>query len=185
LTVNARASHGTPLAGTGCVRSSICAVLAVIASPSSRAEAEPLWQAEVRAGYGIAMGGSGEWVSKRPTPLTLAAIARFAVHDEPALAGYGGLLIETLDRNAAGAVFGVQLTPRNGALRLSAGGSWIAAPYTLWGPTTSLGVCVRAGAGTSLCSDLQLTAYVGGNDLPEGRTVTQGQFVLGIVFDAH
>jgi hypothetical protein len=162
----------------------LCA-LAVLASLGSRAAADPLWQAEVRAGYGIAMGGSGEWLSQRPTPLTLAMIARFAFNEDPPLSGYGGLLIETLDRNAAGAVFGVQLTPAGSPLRLSAGGSWIATPYTLWGPTTSLGVCVRATARTSLCSDLELTAYVGGSDLPEGRTVTQGQLVLGVVFDAH
>lgn len=182
--MSAGAPRGTLLAVARRVRPSICA-LVVIASLGGRADADPLWQAEVRAGYGIAMGGSGEWLSQRPTPLTIAAIARFAFEVDPPLAGYGGLLIETLDRNSAGAVFGVQLTPRDSPLRISAGGSWIATPFTLWGPTTGLGVCVRATARTSLCSDLELTAYVGGSDLPEGRIVTQGQLVLGIVFDAH
>lgn len=49
----------------------------------SRAAAEPLWQAELRAGYGIAVSGSGLEMTRRPTPLTLAAIASFSCSETP------------------------------------------------------------------------------------------------------
>jgi len=151
---------------------------------SADAAADPLWQAELRAGYGVAVSGSGMALSTRPTPLTLAATVAFAFNEEPPLAGYGGLMIETLDRNAAGTVFGVQLTPHGSPLRLSAGGVWLVAPYTLWGATASAGACMHATARVGLCGDVQLTAYVAGTDLAGGRTVNQAQFVIGMVFDA-
>jgi hypothetical protein len=146
--------------------------------------ADPLWQAELRAGYGVAVGGSGAAMSTRPTPLTLAAIASFAFNEDPPLAGYGGLLIETLDRSAVGAAFGVTLAPRGSRLRLSGGGSLLVEPYTLWGATTSAGACLHATLQTRLCGDLQLTAYFAGSDLADGHTVTQVQLVIGLVFDA-
>lgn len=158
--------------------------LALAAFGATAAAADPLWQTELRAGYGVAVSGSGPEMSARPTPLTLAAIVSYAFNDEPPLWGYGGLAVEMLDRNAAGTVFGVTLVPRGSRLRFSGGGSVLIAPYTLWGATASIGACVHATRRFGLCGDAQLTAYVAGSDLPDGRTVTQAQFVVGLVFDA-
>src|SRR5204863_6501627 len=103
-----------------------------------------LWQAEIHAGYGLAVSGSGAAMSRRPTPLTITAVVAFAVEADPPLAGYAGLVVETLDRNAAGAVFGVKLSPHGSHLHLARGGIAVLAPYTLWGATASGGACVHA-----------------------------------------
>jgi len=160
------------------------ACLAIIALGSGRAIADPLWQAEVRAGYGIAMGGRGDRMSTRPTPLTLAAIAAFAFNVDPPLMGYGGLLVETLDRNSVGSTFGVRLALPGSRLRLSAGGVWLFAPSMLLGATAGGGTCRQLGSRVGLCGELQLTAYFAGDDLAPGRTVTQAELVIGVVFDA-
>ncbi len=174
------------LAASGAVRPFIACTTLVVAGAlgaNRAAAADSLWQAEVRAGYGIAVGGSGARMSTRATPLTLAAIASFAFNEEPPLWGYGGLIVETLDRNAAGVVFGVRVSPRD-SLRLSVGGTWLVAPYTLFGVTASAGSCRRALPHADVCGDVQLTEYIAGSDLAEGHTVTQVQLVVGVVFDA-
>src|SRR4051812_36884198 len=145
---------------------------------------EPLWQVELRLGYGLAMGGNGARMSKRPSPLTVAADVLFAFNEDPSLWGYGGLIVETLDRNSVGSVFGVQLKPRDSRWRLSGGGTWIVAPYMMAGVTASGGACKRMSRLLNLCGDAQLTAYFAGSDLADGRTVTQVQLVLGALFDA-
>lgn len=148
----------------------------------SPARADSLWEAELRLGYGVSLGGSGGMTSTRPTPLNVTAIGSVAVREEPRMYAYGGLVVETLDRNAVGAVAGVRLAPPDRAIRLAAGGAWLFAPYSLWGVTASGGACRRGSV--AICGDVQLTAYFAGSDLAEGRTVTQVQAVLGIVFDA-
>jgi hypothetical protein len=151
---------------------------------SAPAAADPLWQAEIHAGYGVAGAGSGQQLSVRPTPFTITAIAAFAFNADPPLMGYGGLVVETLDRNAAGVVFGVELSPHGSPLHLAGGGIALVAPYTLWGATASAGVCLHAVRSIGLCGDLQLTAFIAGSDLADDRTVTQAQLVAGLVFDA-
>jgi hypothetical protein len=157
-----------------------CAARSAVASPA----ADPLWQLELHAGYGLTFGGIASQVRWRSTPLTLTAIAAIAVIDDPAIAGYGGLVVETLDRNAAGAVFGVELHPRGSRLHFAGGGVYVVAPYTLWGATASTGACFHAVPAVALCGDVQLTAFVAGSDLPDGTAATQIQLVLGMVFDA-
>ena len=147
------------------------------------AAAEPLWQAELRMGYGLAVSGSGTAMSTRASPLMVAATIAMAVEDTPPLAGYGGLVVETLDRNAAGAVFGVRMASENSRLRLAGGGIWLIAPYSIYGATASVGACTHLSRRVGLCGDVQLTAYIAGSDLADGHTVTQGQLVAGMVFD--
>jgi hypothetical protein len=160
------------------------AALAALLGSSRPSAAEPLWQAEVRAGYGLAVSGNGTQMSTRATPLTVSAIAAFAFNEDPPLAGYGGLTVEMVDRSSVGTVFGVILRPHDSRLRLSAGGVYIMAPYTLWGMTASAGLCFHIASRTGLCADAQLTAYIAGSDLADGRTSTAGQGLLGLVFDA-
>lgn len=143
-----------------------------------------MWEAELRLGYGVSVAGSGGMTSTRPTPLTIQAIGSVAISDEPAMATYGGLAVETLDRSSVGAVAGVRLSPHDSRLRLTGGGIWVFAPYTLWGATASGGACRRHTGSIGICGDLQLTAYFAGTDLAPGHTVTQIQAVLGMVFDA-
>lgn len=167
-------------------RSLIVTGVVALASPTAggRAAADPLWQAEVRAGYGIAIGGSGARMSTRASPVTLAAIAAIATSVEPPLSGYGGLLVEALDRNSVGSVFGIKWAPHDSRLRLSGGGTWLLAPYMLFGATASVGACMRWKPRIGVCGDLQLTAYFAGDDLADGRSVTQVQLGAGLVFDA-
>jgi hypothetical protein len=146
---------------------------------------DSLWHAEVRAGYGVSTGGSGSRMTTRTTPLTLQALVGFALEDDPPLDGYGGLTVQTLDRNAVGGVFGVTLAPRDSRWHLSGGGEWIVAPFGLVGATASGGMCSRRSALVELCGDLQLTAYFAGSDLAEGHTVTQLQLMFGVMFDAR
>jgi hypothetical protein len=161
------------------------ALVVVAALGSSRpSAAEPLWQAEIRAGFGVAVSGNGTQMSTRTTPLTVAAIAAFAFNEDPPLAGYGGFTVEMVDRSSVGTVFGVTLRPHDSHLRLSGGGVYIVAPYTLWGVTASAGLCFHITSRTGLCADAQLTAYFAGSDLADGRTSTAGQGLLGLVFDA-
>ena len=149
----------------------------------SRVGADPLWDAEVRLGYGVAVGGGGGMTSTRATPLTIAALGSVAVEEEPHLSAYGGITAETLDRSSVGALAGVKLAP-TAHVRLTGGGAWIAAPYTLWGATGSIGTCGHMSRGMGLCGDVLLTSYFSGSDLPKGRSVTQFQLALGMVFDA-
>jgi hypothetical protein len=142
-----------------------------------------LLQAELRLGYGVSMGGGGGHMATRATPLNVAAIAALAIRDEPRVYAYGGLAAETLDRNTVGALGGVRLAPSGSPLRLAAGAAWWFAPYTLYGATASGGACWRR-SGIGVCGDIQLAVYVAGSDLAEGRTLTQVQGVLGVVFDA-
>jgi len=165
------------------VRAPVLALLAM-AAPHTPAFADPApYQIEIHAGYGVAASGSAMALITRPSPVTVTGIIAVATSADPPVAGYGGLTVETVDRTGAGAVAGVELLPHN-HLHLAGGGVVMVAPYTLWGVNASIGVCGHFIKSAALCGDLQLTAFIAGDDLPEGRTVTQGQFVIGLVFDA-
>ena len=155
-------------------------VLALLAL-ASPAAADPLSEAELRLGYGIAVAGSGAMTSARATPLTLTATGSIAIGELPPLAAFGGVVVETLDRSSAGATGGVRLTA--GPLRLAGGGTAILAPRTMWGAMASGGVCRRVISRIELCGDVEITAFIAGTDLAPGRTVTQMQAVLGMVLD--
>lgn len=162
----------------------VCGSALTLVLAVAPAAAEPLWQFEIHAGYGVASSGRGTEITQRMTPLTLSGIVAAAFNADPPLAGYGGLIVETLDRNAAGMVFGVQLHPHDSHLRFTGGGVYMVAPYTLWGASGSAGLCFHPVDAAALCTEVQLTAFVAGDDLPDGRSLTQGQLVLGLVFDA-
>lgn len=159
------------------------ALLALAASHARAFADPPPWQLEIHAGYGVAASGSNTSLVTRPSPVTLTGIVAIATSVDPPVAGYGGLAVEAVDRSGAGVVFGVELLPHD-HLRLAGGGVYMVAPYTMWGATASVGLCGHFIRSAALCGDLQLTAFIAGDDLPDGRAVTQGQFVLGLVFDA-
>jgi len=138
-------SPGTSLAVPSRVRT-----LLLILALCSRVGADPLWDAEVRLGYGVAVGGGGGMTSTRPTPLSIAVLGSVLVNEEPMLSGYGGLTVETLDRNSIGVLGGVKLVPQGSPLRLMGGGTWVFAPLTLWGATASGGACGHVSHGMGM-----------------------------------
>lgn len=171
--------------------------LAVMGVNHAAAESQPpLYGVELRVGYGVEMGGNGAEASPstkamaesssgivaRTSPITISGIVAIAIREQPWINAYGGMVAETIDRNAVGAVAGLQLPIRGTPLRAAGGGTYIFAPFTLWGATASLGACKRGRLG--VCGDVMLTSYFAGTDLAEGRTVTQVQAAIGVVFDA-
>lgn len=157
-------------------------LIAVVLCAGAGAHADTLWDAELRFGYGVTRGGAAGAMTTRASPLTVTAMAAWAFNDDPPLMGYGGLSLETLDRNSIGAVFGVKMAAF-GPFHVAAGGTWIFAPYTLWGATATLGACKRVGKAVQACGDLQLVEYFAGTDLPHHHAITEAQLAFGIVFD--
>lgn len=154
----------------------------VLGERGAHAEREPsLWEAELRLGYGVSMTGGDEMSSTSTTPLDVSAILAIAIREEPRVYAFGGIVAETLERTGVGVVAGVRLAPGSGAIRVAAGGTWIAAPATLWGAMGSAGVCLRGALG--LCLDAELTSYFAGTAIGPDQTITQVQLVAGLVFD--
>ena len=165
--------------------SAIFAAAARVAAADPATFEEPsLWDVQVRGGYGVELDGGQGPVGARPSPLTVQAAVSVAVVDEPRLYGYGGMMVETLNRGSVGAIGGIELRPDGSAFHVAGGGAWVFDPYTLWGATASAGACSRRGKLASFCGDLQLTAYFTGSDLGMKRDDTQIQFALGVKFDA-
>jgi len=158
-------------------------LLTLGAAHVARAEPQSMWDAELRLGYGVAVGGNQGMTTTRSSPLTIAAMASYAIEQDPPLSLYGGATLETLDRTSVGTVFGVKLTP-DSPLRVSAGGAWVFAPTTLWGATASVGACTRVARSVKACADVQIAAYFAGTDLPEGSAMTVVQLAMGLVIDA-
>jgi hypothetical protein len=155
--------------------------LLVLLALTGVAGAEPLWDAELRLGYGFEMVGGDNMTATHSAPMTIEGIAAYAVNDDPWLYGYGGFLLETMDRNSIGSTGGIQLA--SGALRARIGGVYIFAPLSLYGANASTGVCKRMTRNLKACGDLSITEYFAGKDLAEGHAVTQVQLVLGMVID--
>ena len=164
----------------------------VVQPPRARADGKPevhgevdepaLWTAEVRTAYGVLVGGGSGRASVRSSPLVLAARVAWAFNDQPRLAGYGGLVVETLDRTGVGGEAGVVLQPSARA-RLRAGAIAMVAPYRVYGGALGGGRCL-AGA-LHVCFDLDADVFVGGSDLPSGGAAVQLMLGVGIGFDAR
>lgn len=155
-------------------------ILAALAAPAA---AQPLWEAELRMGYGVSMGKETDMsTTHRTTPLTLEATGAIAISDEPEVSTYGGILVETVQRNSFGFVGGVKLRVPEMPVHVAAGAVFVYAPDTRWGASASGGMCKDKGA-LAMCVDLQLTNYFAGDAIDKGHTVTEIQLVLGIGFD--
>lgn len=161
--------------------------LLIVCALATLAHADPsLWDGELRLGYGVALGDDGgKTMTTRSSPLSIAAIASVYINDDPPLSAFGGLTLETIDRNSVGAVAGIRLSPDGTALRFAIGGTYIVAPYTMMGALASGGTCHRMAHTFKICGDVQLTSYFAGTDLPRGHMVTEAQLVIGVVIDGH
>jgi len=159
-------------------------LIVILAGATAHADPlAPLWDAEVRLGYGLAVASGDGMTAPRAAPLTIEANVAFAIQDEPRLYAYAGGIAETLDRSAMGASGGLQL--EQGPMRLRGGAVYFFAPYTLFGATVSGGGCHHIGGTTRVCGDVQLTEYFAGTDLVTGHASTQVQLVIGMVFDGN
>ncbi|HET9991980.1 MAG TPA: hypothetical protein VFQ65_25800 [Kofleriaceae bacterium] len=145
--------------------------------------APPLWDAELRLGYGLQVSSGDGMTAPRAAPLTVEGLAAFALQDDPLVYAYAGGVVETLDRSAIGASGGVQI--ESGPMRLRGGAVYFFAPYTLFGATASGGGCHRVAKTMRACADVALTEYFAGTDLVQGHAATQVQLVLGMVFDGN
>jgi hypothetical protein len=159
------------------------ALLLILVASTAHADPAPLWDAELRLGYGLQVSSGDGMTAPRAAPLTIEGVAAFALQEEPRLYAYAGGIVETLDRSAIGASGGVQI--ESGPMRLRGGAVYFFAPYTLFGATASGGGCHHMGKTVRLCADLALTEYFAGTDLVQGHAATQVQLVFGMVFDGN
>lgn len=159
------------------------ALLLLLIASTVHADPAPLWDAELRLGYGLQVSSGDGMTAPRAAPLTVEGLAAFALQDEPRLYAYAGGVVETLDRSAIGASGGIQVD--SGPMRLRGGAVYFFAPYTLFGATASGGGCHHVGKTVRVCGDVQLTEYFAGTDLVQGHAATQVQLVLGMVFDGN
>jgi len=155
----------------------------LLVASTAHADPAPLWDAELRLGYGLQVASGDGMTAPRAAPLTIEGVAAFALQEEPRLYAYAGGIVETLDRSAIGASGGIQI--ESGPMRLRGGAVYFFAPYTLFGATASGGGCHHMGKTIRLCADLALTEYFAGTDLVQGHAATQVQLVFGMVFDGN
>jgi|GEM_PF-1634457 len=139
---------------------------------------------EARIGQGISMGGGQGTSTVRMSPLWIGVLADYAINDQPWTTVWGSIYVEGDDRGGVGLQGGLRVYPGRGDVRAGIGLSSVIAPYTIVGPVASLGRCWSVTDGFSLCGDVEATAFVFGNDLPEGRIASQVQGLLGVRFDA-
>jgi len=137
---------------------------------------------EVRGGYGLSVGGGAGSTNYRLSPVTLSVLGEIAVQTQPWTTIYGGLIMEGSDRAAVGVSAGVRAQPPGSRLRIGAGGVLIFSPYSVYGPSVTLGRCFFDSL--RLCSDLEAIVFLAGSDVPDDRVAAQVQLVVGIAFTA-
>ncbi len=143
-------------------------------------ESLPLWEAEVKIGYGITQATEEGMSHTHKGPLLFSALGAVAVNDDPHVYAVGGLVGQAMDRTSIGVSAGARLVVPGTPVRLTGQGVWMVAPKTLWGATASGGACVGKGS-LGLCADVAVTAYVAGTALPKDELELQVAFLLGVV----
>lgn len=141
--------------------------------------AHPLWEAELQVGYGITKHTDEGMSHSAVGPMSFAALASIAINEEPRAYAVGGLVGETLERDAIGVTAGARLVVPNTPVRVTGAGVWMVAPKTLWGASAAAGACWGQGT-LALCADVQMTAYVAGTALPKDELELQFAFVIGV-----
>jgi hypothetical protein len=134
------------------------------------------------AGSGITRGGSGHNSSTERTPLFIdASVRRYT--DEEAIMAIGGSLRIELERNS-----GVAIAPRFelrhqiGKLELRPGVAipFFFAPRTMLGPEVSITARYLLMPRIGVVGMLMADAFVAGNDVPHGTTVTMLNILFGV-----
>ncbi len=141
----------------------------------------PLAAVEARVGHGVAVGGGSGQFNVRSSALTFSALGEVAIRDTPWTSILLGGMFEGGDRSTAGVIGGVRVRPESLPVRASLGLIAILTPVTALGPVATAGYCsVR---GLRFCLDVEASAFVVGDDLPERKIAAQLQLVLGVGFD--
>lgn len=140
---------------------------------------------EGEAGAGISIGGGKAGPSiLRASPITLSLTLDYAIRYKPWMSVYGGIRGEAWGRAGLGGLIGLRVRPTRGAFRIGTAFVAMLWPYTIAGIAGHVGTCPKIGKTFRLCADAEVTAYVLGGDLPQGRVTAQLQGMLGGAFDA-
>ncbi len=172
------------------MRVRLCLLIAVMLGfPIGQATADPvkerapLGMAEARIGQGLALGGGSGESTWRLSPLSISALASYAVNTEPWISVYGGLVFEGRSRAAIGGTLGFRINPQAGRNRVAVAAVVMGLPFSAYGASVGLGRCIGVDGGMGFCTDLEATVFALGSDIPQERIATQVQAVLGVAFD--
>jgi len=145
----------------------------------------PLLLVEGQAGMGITIGGGSHGPSVvRAAPVTMTLTLDYAIRYKPWLSVYGGIRGEAWNRAGLGGLVGLRVRPTRGAFRVGTAFVAMLWPYSIAGIAGHAGFCPKVAGTFHLCADGEVTAFVVGGDLPQGRVAAQLSFMLGGAFDA-
>jgi hypothetical protein len=145
----------------------------------------PLLLVEAEAGIGFSLGGGSKGPSVlRASPITTSLVLDYAIRYKPWISVYGGIRGEAWNRAGLGGLIGLRVRPTRGAFRIGTAFVAMLWPYSIAGIAGHAGACPKVGGTFHLCADAEVTAYVLGGDLPQGRVAAQFQLMLGGAFDA-
>lgn len=145
----------------------------------------PLLRVEAEAGAGMTLGGGSHGPSViRAAPITMTLTLDYAIRYKPWLSVYGGIRGEAWNRAGVGGLVGLRLRPTRGAFRIGTAFVAMLWPYSIAGIAGHAGFCPKVAGTFHLCADGEVTAFVVGGDLPQGRVAAQLSFMVGGAFDA-
>jgi hypothetical protein len=147
----------------------ITACAALVAQP---VRAEPIGIVEGRVGGGAAIGGGEGAATLKIAPVYVGVYVSHAFNAEPWTWLRGGVFLETYDRAAVGGTLGPRVAL--GKWLAGAAATAVVAPFTLYGGNAQ--VARRFG---TLVPALELNVFPFGNDLPEGRVVSELLLTVG------
>jgi hypothetical protein len=145
----------------------------------------PLLLVEGQVGMGITIGGGTHGPSVvRAAPVTMTLTLDYAIRYKPWISVYGGIRGEAWNRAGLGGLVGLRVRPARGAFRVGTAFVAMLWPYSIAGIAGHAGFCPKVAGTFHLCADGEVTAFVFGGDLPQGRVAAQLSFMLGGAFDA-
>jgi hypothetical protein len=148
------------------------AIAACAALAAQPVRAEPIGIVEGRVGGGMAIGGGEGAATMKIAPVYVGVYVSHAFNAEPWTWMRGGIFIETYDRAAVGGTIGPRVAL--GKWLAGAAASAVVAPFTLYGGNAQ--VARRFG---KLVPALELNVFPFGDDLPEGRVVSELLLTVG------
>jgi hypothetical protein len=155
----------------------IVAITACAAAAAQPVRAEPIGIVEGRVGGGMAIGGGEGSSTLSIAPVYVGVYASHAVNAEPWTWIRGGIFMETYDRAAVGGTLGPRIVL--GKWIAGAAATAVIAPFTLYGGNAQVGR--RFG---KLVPALEMNVFPFGDDLPEGRVVSEFLLTVGFEVDA-
>jgi hypothetical protein len=156
-------------------------VLLPLALASSLARADegepPVLAVEARIGGALSATVEAAW---RPPPMNVSVGIEGAVLTHPWTSFHAQVTVDALRGTDLALSGGVRVRP-GGPLRLGFGATSIVAPTTAAGARATLGACFGRTI-AHLCADLEGTAYLLGEALPDDTVVADVRLVIGVAF---